>query len=44
MYLSLIDKHIIFVKFKENDLNMMQKKCTYSCYGDVLMHLNVLDA
>jgi hypothetical protein len=26
MYLSLIDKHIIFVKFKENDLNMMQKK------------------
>jgi hypothetical protein len=45
MDLSLIDKHVIFVKFRENDLNMMQKKFNTNAHIPVvLMHLNVLDA
>jgi len=46
MYLSMIDGHIIFVKYKGNVLNdaTLLNKNACSCNGDVLMNLNVLDA
>jgi len=46
MYLSMIDKHIIFIKSQGNVFNdatcLNTNAC--SCYGDVLMNLNILDA
>jgi hypothetical protein len=46
MYLSMIDKHIIFVKSKGhvfNDATFFNINA-HSCNGDVLMNLNVVDA
>jgi hypothetical protein len=46
MYLTMIDRHIIFVKSKGNFVNdatfFNTNSC--SCNGDLLMNLNVLNA
>jgi hypothetical protein len=46
MYLSMIDKHIIFVELEGNCFNDLTSFNTnaHSCNGDVLINLNVLDA
>jgi hypothetical protein len=46
MYLSMIDKHIIFIKSKGSVFNDATFLNTNACSrnGDVLMNLNVLDA
>jgi hypothetical protein len=46
MYLSMVDKHIIFVKSKGNVFNdaTFCNTNARSCNGDVLMNSNVLIA